>query len=137
MGTNVGGGGGSLKSEINVTPLVDVVLVLLIVFMVAIPMLQLGYPVATPVEHPGDPSAHNQLIVRLDRAGRTYLNREEVPVAQLGPRLAGMDLSRRMVHVAADGDLPYGDVVDLMDLCRSHGATNLGIVFDELPPAGG
>ncbi len=132
------GGGSNLKSEINVTPLVDVVLVLLIIFMVVIPILQLGYPVNTPPENKTVvvPPTADQLIVRMDRDGRTYLNKEEVPMAQFGARLKGMNRGKKVVFFAADGELPYGQVADFMDLCRNNGAENLGIVFEDIKPAG-
>ena len=140
MGMNVGSGGG-LKSEINVTPLVDVVLVLLIIFMVVIPILQMGYPVNTPPENKNAqfvPPSADQLIVRMDRDGRTYLNKEEVPKAQFGARLKEVMASRgkKMVFFAADGELLYGDVAEFMDVVRNNGAENLGIVFDDIRPAG-
>ena len=138
MGMNVGGGGG-LKSEINVTPLVDVVLVLLIIFMVVIPILQMGYPVDTPPENKTAavvPPSADQLIVRMDRDGRTYLNKEEVPMAQFGGRLKQMNRGKKIVFFAADGEIPYGQVAEFMDLCRNNGAEKLGIVFDDIKPAG-
>jgi len=140
MGMNVGSGGG-LKSEINVTPLVDVVLVLLIIFMVVIPILQMGYPVNTPPENKNAqfvPPSADQLIVRMDRDGRTFLNKEEVPKAQFGARLKEVTANRgkKMVFFAADGELLYGDVAEFMDLVRNNGAENLGIVFDDIKPAG-
>ena len=138
MSMNVGGGG-TLKSEINVTPLVDVVLVLLIIFMVVIPILQMGYPVDTPPENKTAavvPPSADQLIVRMDRDGRTYLNKEEVPIAQFPGRLKQMNRGKKIVFFAADGELPYGQVAEFMDLCRNNGAEKLGIVFDDIKPAG-
>jgi len=138
MSMNVGGGG-TLKSEINVTPLVDVVLVLLIIFMVVIPILQMGYPVDTPPENKTAavvPPSADQLIVRMDRDGRTYLNKEEVPMAQFGGRLKQMNRGKKIVFFAADGEIPYGQVAEFMDLCRNNGAEKLGIVFDDIKPAG-
>jgi biopolymer transport protein TolR len=133
------GAGGTLKSEINVTPLVDVVLVLLIIFMVVIPILQMGYPVETPPENKTAavvPPSADQLIVRMDRDGRTFLNKEEVPMAQFAGRLKQMNRGKKIVFFAADGELPYGQVAEFMDLCRNNGAEKLGIVFDDIKPAG-
>jgi biopolymer transport protein TolR len=127
-----------VRSEINVTPLVDVVLVLLIIFMVVIPMLQMGHPVATPPARPDGWPSPNQLLARMDEQGRTYLNKEEVPLANFGVRLKQLTANRagRITFFAADGELPYGQVADFMDLCRNNGAENLGIVFDDIRPAG-
>ena len=131
------GGGSGLRSEINVTPLVDVVLVLLIIFMVVIPILQTGYAVDTPPVSPSVIPARNQLIVRMDRDGRTYLNRVAVPMSELPDRIrAAVDGGSRTLFFAADGELPYGQVAELLDLCRNNGAKKLGIVFEDLKPAG-
>jgi biopolymer transport protein ExbD len=131
------GGGTGVRSEINITPLVDVVLVLLIIFMVVTPLLQMGYAVDTP------PKVENvqviqqstdQIIVRMDDQGRRWINKEMVPEAGFSQRLSEALKGResKLVFFAADGDLPYGDVATFMDLCRKAGASNLGIVFDDL-----
>ena len=138
MSMNVGGGGG-IKSEINVTPLVDVVLVLLIIFMVIQPMLQVGYEVETPPEvkssQPPPPSSE-QIIIRMDAEGKTFINKEEVPRIRFAERLktAMTGREKKLAFFAADGELSYEKVVDFMDLCRNNGAQNLGIVFDDLRP---
>src|SRR5688572_275962 len=133
------GGGAGIKSEINVTPLVDVVLVLLIIFMVIVPVLQMGYDVNTPpkVESAVPPlTKADQIIVRMDAQGRTFINKEEIPLASFAGRLRSATTGREkdVVFFAADGDLEYGKVAQFMDLCRDSGATNLGIVFDDLKP---
>ena len=126
------------RSEINVTPLVDVVLVLLIIFMVIIPMTQVGYDVATPpkVTHVLPAPDEAQLIVRMDDKGQIFINREQVPEAQFEGRFRDSIKNResKMVFFAADGELPYERVASVMDLCREAGAKNLGMVFDDLEP---
>jgi biopolymer transport protein ExbD len=135
MGMNVGGGAG-VKSEINVTPLVDVVLVLLIIFMVITPLLQMGYDVVTPPEVESDvpPPPSDQIVVRLDDQGRAFINKEAVDLAAFPARLRETMSNResKVVFFAADGDLPYGQVAEFLDLCRDNGAKNLGMVFDDL-----
>jgi len=135
MSMNVGSTGG-LKSEINVTPLVDVVLVLLIIFMVVTPLLQVGHVVDTPpkVDTVIPQPQQNQVIVRIDEQGKTYINQEEIPYAQFGIRLEEVmkNRSRRLVFFAADGDLTYEKVARFLDLCRNHGAAQLGIVFEDM-----
>jgi biopolymer transport protein TolR len=138
MAMNLGGSAGA-KSDINITPLVDVVLVMLIIFMVATPLTQMGYGVQVPRTATGLPApAIGQLIVRMDRDGHTFVNREQASsradfLAKLRQAIAGR--SSRVVFFAADGGLPYGQVAEFMDACRENGAENLGIVFEDLKPA--
>jgi biopolymer transport protein ExbD len=130
-----GGGRGGVRSEINVTPLVDVVLVLLIIFMVITPMLQMGYAVNTPPEVESvAPPTDDQIILRLDSEGRIFINRETILPSEFPQRLEATLHNResKMVFFAAAGDLEFGKVAEFLDLCRSSGAVNLGIVFDEL-----
>ena len=135
MSMNVGSSTG-VKSEINVTPLVDVVLVLLIIFMIVIPMTQVGYAVNTPPKVTGvvPPTASDQLIVRMDRDGRIYINKEAVSDADFANRFREVIKNRenKIVFFAADGELLYDKVATLMDLCRDNGAKNIGIVFDDI-----
>lgn len=138
MSMNVGSSGG-IRSEINVTPLVDVVLVLLIIFMVIQPMLQVGYEVETPPKvHTNQPLPQNneQIIIRMDAEGKTYINKEEVPRIRFAERLktAMTGREKKLAFFAADGELSYDKVVEFMDLCRNNGAEKLGIVFEDLRP---
>jgi biopolymer transport protein TolR len=139
MAMNMGGSGG-VRSEINITPLVDVVLVLLIIFMVAVPLLQMGYPVQVPpkVVTQAPPPMEDQVIVRMDAQGQTYINKALIPRAQFGGRLRETLTGRqsKVVFFAADGELDYDKVADFMDECRDNGAENLGIVFDDLKATG-
>ena len=129
-----------MQSAINVTPLVDVVLVLLIIFMVVQPMLQMGYEVETPPEiktptpQPPDP---NQIIVNMDAEGRPYINKQAIPKPEFSTRLAAAlkNREKKIVFFAANGELSYEKVVAFMDQVRDAGAQNLGIVFDDLNPS--
>jgi biopolymer transport protein ExbD len=131
---------GGVRSEINITPLVDVVLVLLIIFMVVTPLLQMGYEVQVPpkVETQVVPPMEDQIIVRMDAEGRRYINKSVVPESEFGAKLreAMTNRSSKVVFFAADGELPYDKVATFMDLCRDNGAQNLGIVFEDLKPGG-
>jgi biopolymer transport protein TolR len=135
------GNAGSVRSEINITPLVDVVLVLLIIFMVAVPLLQMGYTAQVPpkIEIATPPPSEDQIIVRMDATGATYINKQLVPYADFGTALktAMTGRQQKVVFFAADGNLSFDKVVDFMDLVRNSGAENLGIVFDDLKGAGG
>ena len=138
MSMNVSSGGG-ISANINITPLVDVVLVLLIIFMVIQPMLQVGYEVETPPEIKSatpPPQNNEQVIIRMDADGKTYINREEVPRGRFAERLrtAMTGREKKLAFFAADGELTYEKVVEFMDLCRNNGAQKLGIVFDDLRP---
>lgn len=138
MSMSVGSSGG-IKSEINVTPLVDVVLVLLIIFMVIQPMLQVGYEVETPPKVKTTqplPQNNEQIIIRMDIDGKTFINKEEVPRTRFAERLktAMTGREKKLAFFAADGELTYDKVVEFMDLCRNNGAEKLGIVFEDLRP---
>ena len=141
MGMDAGGSSGGPKSEINVTPLVDVVLVLLIIFMVIIPMTQVGYDVNTPpkVEGAAPIINNDQLIVRIDAAGRIFINKEELSEAAFAPRFreAIKNREKKVIFFAADGDLLYEKVATVLDMVRDNGAENIGIVFDDLKPGPG
>lgn len=131
------GAQGNLKSDINITPMVDVILVLLIIFMISVPLLQMGYPVQVPPKvqtSAPPPMQEDQIIVRMDAQGQTYINKSMIPLADFGGRLKEALTGRqsKVVFFAADGELPYDKVADFMDLCRDSGAENLGIVFDDL-----
>jgi len=141
MAAAVGGpAGGGYKSDINITPLVDIVLVLLIIFMVITPLLQMGYDIKVPpkaqLDTPQPPS--DQLIVSITSSGRLYLNKEQLDKQQLGLRLTEILKNRRdkTVFFSADDSVTYGDVAAVMDLVRTAGAKNLGIVLETVPVEG-
>ncbi len=114
----------ALRSEINVTPLVDVVLVLLILFMVATPLLRRGYDVATPGTRAGAAAPEGQIVVSLLRSGEVFLNRDRVAPAALAEALAGALKGRSAptVFFAADNDVVYGDAMSVLDTVRAAGA---------------
>jgi biopolymer transport protein TolR len=128
---------GELRSEINVTPLVDVVLVLLIIFMVVTPLLQMGYDVNVPPKATANESmvvSKEQLIVTQINAEKVYLNREEIDVKQLPLRLSDILKHRRdkTVFYSADDEINYGTVMSTMDLIRNAGAERIGIITDKV-----
>jgi biopolymer transport protein TolR len=141
MAMNVGASG-SVKSDINITPMVDVILVLLIIFMISVPLLQMGYPVQVPPKiqtAAPPPMQEDQIIVRMDAQGQTFINKAQIPYRDFGGKLQQALTGRqsKVVFFAADGELTYDKVADFMDLCRDSGAENLGIVFDDLRGGGG
>ncbi|HVR42437.1 MAG TPA: biopolymer transporter ExbD [Thermoanaerobaculia bacterium] len=131
------GGGGSLRSEINVTPLVDVILVLLIIFMVITPVVQMGYLVKVPPKAPPtnlgpDP---NQIIIRLAPNGRVFINRDEMSVQAFPVRINSIlkGNTGRMVFFAGDPEVNYEDTMAFLDSARAAGAHNIGIIAEDLP----
>lgn len=130
------GGKGKINSDINVTPLVDVVLVLLIIFMVVTPMLQRGYdldvPQAVKTELPPD-VLQKQIVVTFTKEGDYYINKEKTPFEQFEPKLTGIlaGQSKKVVFLAAARNLNYGRVVSLMDAIRTAGAESIGLVTDD------
>jgi len=140
VGAVGGPASGGYKSDINITPLVDIVLVLLIIFMVITPLLQMGYDVKVPpkatVDNP--PPALDQLIVSVTPQNRIYLNKEMLDPQALGLRLSEILKNRRdkTVFFSADDGANYGEVVKVMDIVRNAGAKNLGIVLDTVPIEG-
>src|ERR1044071_261255 len=140
MAMNVGSSGG-VRSDINITPLVDVVLVLLIIFMVVTPLTQMGYDVQVPpkVETAVPTPTQDQVIVRMDAEGHTFINKEQIPYEAFGGRLRQTltNRSSKVIFFAADGELLYDKVAAFMDLCRDNGAQNLGIVFEDMKPTAG
>ena len=123
-------------SQINVTPLVDVMLVLLVIFMVTAPMMQQGVQVNLPK---ADTKALNpkeeSVVVTVERTGKTYLDRNEVAPGQLKSRLTSLFASRskKEVFLKADRDVPYGDVVRTMAEIKSAGIERLGMITEPAP----
>lgn len=120
-------------SDINVTPLVDVMLVLLIVFMVAAPLMTVGVPVnlpktqANPLQDQKPP-----LAVSVDRDGKVFVEKNEVSQTALGPALVAAtagDVNRR-IHVRGDKAVPYGNIVEVMGVINHLGFNKVALVSD-------
>ena len=129
------GSPGEYKSDINITPLVDVVLVLLIIFMVITPLLQMGYDVKVPpkaTEQTISQVPPDQLVVSLMPNNRMFLNKQELTAQQLATQLADnlKNRSQKTVFFSADDSVPYEGVAKVMDIVRNAGATNIGIVLE-------
>jgi len=128
----------AVVSDINVTPLVDVMLVLLIIFMIAAPMLHQGIEVALPRS-----SAENlpvrvedPLVVSITADGIVYLQETPVHPTQLVERLLPMIEARgdEAVYLKGDRAVPYGEVVDLLDVLHRGGVVHVGMVTEPEPP---
>ncbi len=130
------GGSGTVKSDINVTPLVDVVLVLLIIFMVITPVVQMGYLVRVPPKAPANlpPSAVNdQIIFRLMPEGRIMINKEEVTADQFPLRVRDLlkGNTSKMVFFSGARDNDYEATMTFLDTARAAGAKNIGIIVED------
>jgi biopolymer transport protein TolR len=126
---------GTLMSEINVVPLVDVVLVLLIIFMITAPMLQMGVDVDLPKATTEIiPTEEQRIIVSLDKDHQIYIDRYQVELDQLESRLKPI-LDRRVhreVFFRADRSISYGEVMQVMSRLRGAGVDKLGMVTEPL-----
>jgi biopolymer transport protein TolR len=128
------GGGSGIKAEINVTPLVDVMLVLLIIMMIVAPLLQQGVPVQLPIAANSSekPETQDQTVVTIDRGKNVYLNAVPVPSGQLQSRVTTVleDKSDKIVIIKADDETPYSAVMDTMDELRAAGIEDMGLITD-------
>jgi biopolymer transport protein ExbD len=123
--------GDDLRSEINVTPLVDVMLVLLVIFMVVTPLLRQQLPIELPVAAQGEEQrTPDQVTLRAAADGTLMLNDERTDDAGLRDALERLYSTRgdRTIFLEADRTLPYSRVVDLMDACRAAGIVRIGVV---------
>lgn len=125
--------GSKLLAEINVTPLVDVVLVLLIIFMVTAPMLQMGIDVNLPrVKSKSIDVTEEKLVLTINSAKEIFINKNKVPVTGLGAKLESIFANRidREVFMRADKNVPYGFVVEVMSEVRKAGVDKLGMITE-------
>lgn len=131
MALQVGNRSRTTLSEINVTPLVDVMLVLLIIFMVTAPMLQQGIEVQLPSET-GQvlPTEQNPLVITVQDENRLYLNDQRVSLITLESALLEAARSQTEVLLRADVHVPYGVVMRIIALAKKVGVEKLGMVTD-------
>jgi biopolymer transport protein TolR len=143
MGMSVGSGGGgggrrgrrsskrALVSEINVTPMVDVMLVLLIIFMVAAPMMTVGVPIDLPQTQAKAMNSETQPItVSVNPAGEIYLQETAIPIDEVVPKLQAIATTgySERIYVRADTAATYGIVMQVMARISAAGFTNIGLV---------
>lgn len=130
------GGSGSVKSDINVTPLVDVVLVLLIIFMVITPVVQMGYLVRVPPKAPANlpPSAvQDQIILRLQADKSILINKDLVQPDQFPTRIREIihGNQSKMVFFQGSPDVDYDTTIKFLDSARAAGCKNIGIIVEQ------
>ena len=122
-------------SDINVTPLVDVILVLLIIFMVTAPMMQQGLDVNLPkASAKALPAEEEKMIVTITKKQEVYLNKTKFAVNDLRPKLQAIyaDRTRKEIFLKADRDVSYGFVVQVMAEIKKAGIEKLGMVTEPL-----
>ncbi len=125
-------------SEINGTPMVDVMLVLLIIFMVAAPLLTVGVPLELPKTRaealPMD--QEEPLTINLDAEGRVYIQKTEIDPKDLVPKLTAIQAERESdkIYLRADRSLDYGAVMQIMGALSAGGFRNIGLVTDQPDP---
>ena len=122
-----------MLSEINVTPLVDVTLVLLIIFMVTTPMLQRGTDVQLPTAQASQVKEEERITLTVTRDSRILVNNKEVPRKELETRLKSMIGSgkERVLYLRGDARVPYGFVIDVMDAIKSSGIETVGMITEQ------
>ncbi len=124
-------------SEINITPFVDVMLVLLVIFMVTTPMMETGVPLQLPrASAKALPKAEKPVTLSVTKETRVFINKEEIPYSQLKARLKDFFRTRKRkeVFIRADGELPYAVVAKTMATVKAAGIDRIGLVT--LPPEG-
>ena len=134
MSMDVGGAKGGPKSDINVTPLVDVMLVLLIIMMLIAPMLQKGVPVTLPVaDNTVDkPETQNQTVVAVDSKNKFYVDGIQVERSMMADRVKTKleDKTERIVLIKGDQDASYSSIMAAMDDLRQVGIEDIGLITE-------
>jgi biopolymer transport protein TolR len=134
MSMDVGGAKGGVKADINVTPLVDVMLVLLIIMMLVAPMLQQGVSVKLPTaaNTVDKPEVQGQTVVAIGRDKSMYLNAKPVQEADMATRVNELleNAKEKIVLIKADEEVEYGAVMAAMDQLRQAGIEDIGLITE-------
>ena len=132
--TNNSGQTRSSLAEINITPLVDVVLVLLVIFMITAPVLQSGIEVSVPKTRTVREITEQRLVVTIDRNQQVFLGDQPVNVHELAQKLhqRGADPAHQVIYLRADEQVPFGAFAAVMDAVKQAGITNVSIVTQPL-----
>jgi biopolymer transport protein TolR len=133
MAMDTGQGRGQMVSQINVTPLVDVMLVLLVIFMVTAPIIQQGVEVTLPsVKAQALPGKEEQFVVSITKDSQIYLNDAKLSADELSSKLKAIGQERpdREVFIRADDQVPYGEVIKTMAAIKAAGIENVGMVTE-------
>jgi biopolymer transport protein ExbD len=140
MAMDIGGAKGGLKADINVTPLVDVMLVLLIIMMLVAPMLQKGVDVRLPLaDNTVDkPDSQEQTVVAIDSRNGFHLNGIAIPKSEMADRVkrALEEKNERVVLIKGDADASYSAIMQAMDDLRQAGIEDIGLITEPKTPKG-
>jgi biopolymer transport protein ExbD len=132
------GTGGSVKAEPNVTPMIDVMLVLLIIFMLVVPAISAGFQAIPPqgTNLKPHPEEERDQVLGIDANGQYFLNKQPIQNATLGQRLKTIYDTReedKLLYVKAHKDLEYSKVLDALDIASKNGVSVTGMITDQRP----
>ena len=124
-----------VTSDINVTPMADIMLVLLIIFMITAPLLQSGITVTLPkARHPEDANPDKGVIIAVSRDGAIYLKKQEIALERLPDELRSefpdAEINKR-IFLKADAAVAYGRVVEVVNYCRDAGIDKIGLMAEK------
>lgn len=136
MGMNVSGKKGAM-ADINITPYIDILLVLLIIFMVITPIRQMDLDVKVPQtsnDTPGGAIDPSVIVVSIGESAQIAINQEETTIARLGAQLQEIYSARanKNMFISASAKLPYGDVVRVIDIAKGAGVGDIGLLTEEI-----
>jgi biopolymer transport protein TolR len=141
MAMDLGGAKGGVKSDINVTPLVDVMLVLLIIMMLIAPMLQQGVSLRLPTatNTVDKPESQDQTVISIAANKEVYLNAKPVRESDLGQKVTDIleGKTEKIVLIKADEEVEYGTVMSVMDQLRQAAIEDVGLITEKRKESGG
>ena len=138
MAISTGGGSGNVKAEPNVTPLIDVMLVLLIIFMIVTPLINSGFQAVPPlgVNIKAHPEENADQVLGIDANGQYYLNKKAIQNASLADALKSIYDARtedKILYLKADKNLKYAKILDAVDIAEHAGVRVVGAITDQTP----
>ena len=138
MGMSVGDNKGGAMAEMNVVPLIDILLVLLIIFMVTAPVLQSGIELNVPKTRTVKEITEERLVISINKQQRVFLGNDAVNINEIAAKIKQKirDPQHQAIFVRADEDVPFGAFATVMDAVKSSGITNVSIVTQPLDAHG-